>query len=218
MKGLLIKDWKLLKGQKQFLLVLCVFLVIFGMTSRNLGFLVCYMTIMAALFSISTISYDEYNHGMGYLLTLPVSRREYVKEKYVFSLIASVSVAALSLVVTLAAGMLRHTEAATEELVVSAGAGVLAGVVMLGIMLPVQLKFGAEKSRLIGAAFGAGIFACIYGVIWITKKLGGDGEELFAKLSSLSAGAVAAIAIVLGVVILAVSMMASIRIMEKKEY
>ncbi len=76
MKAMLIKDWKLMKGQKQFIYILCIFLAVFGATSNNLGFLISYMTLMATIFSISTISYDEYNNGMVYLLALPISRQE----------------------------------------------------------------------------------------------------------------------------------------------
>ena len=82
MKAMLIKDWKLMKGQKQFIFILFIFLAVFGATSNNLGFLISYMTLMATIFSISTISYDEYNNGMVYLLALPISRRKYVEEKY----------------------------------------------------------------------------------------------------------------------------------------
>ena len=59
MKAMLIKDWKLMKGQKQFIFILCIFLAVFGATSNNLGFLISYMTLMATIFSISTISYDD---------------------------------------------------------------------------------------------------------------------------------------------------------------
>ena len=76
MKAMLIKDWKLMKGQKQFGLILCVFLAVFVVINDNLGFLISYMTLMASIFSISTVSYDEYNNGMVYLLALPISRRK----------------------------------------------------------------------------------------------------------------------------------------------
>ena len=71
MKAMLIKDWKLMKGQKQFVFILCIFLAVFGATSNNLGFLISYMTLMATIFSISTISYDEFDNGNAFLFTLP---------------------------------------------------------------------------------------------------------------------------------------------------
>lgn len=37
MKAMLIKDWKLMKGQKQFGLILCVFLAVFVVINDNLG-------------------------------------------------------------------------------------------------------------------------------------------------------------------------------------
>lgn len=109
MKAMLIKDWKLMKGQKQFVFILCIFLAVFGATSNNLGFLISYMTLMATIFSISTISYDEYNNGMVYLLALPISRRKYVEEKYLFCLLTSLIVSAVSLIVTLGIGIVRST-------------------------------------------------------------------------------------------------------------
>lgn len=57
MKAMLIKDWKLMKGQKQFGLTCDVFLAVFVVINDNLGFLISYMTLMASIFSISTVSY-----------------------------------------------------------------------------------------------------------------------------------------------------------------
>ena len=115
MKAMLIKDWKLMKGQKQFGLILCVFLAVFVVINDNLGFLISYMTLMASIFSISTVSYDEYNNGMVYLLALPISRRKYVEEKYLFCLLTSLIVSAVSLIVTLGIGIVRSTNATSES-------------------------------------------------------------------------------------------------------
>ncbi len=82
MKAMLIKDWKIMKWKKLFVLILCVFLAVFVVINDNPGFLISYMTLMASIFSISTVSYDEYNNGMVYLLALPISRSKYVEEKY----------------------------------------------------------------------------------------------------------------------------------------
>ena len=49
-------------------------------------FLMPYITMMVALFTISTISMDEQNNGYAYLFALPFSRKEYVKEKYCYCL------------------------------------------------------------------------------------------------------------------------------------
>lgn len=84
MKGLLIKDFKLLKGQKQFLAAVLVVTIVFMTTNTSLSFIISYITVMMGMITLTTISYDEYENGMGYLFTLPVSRKGYVREKYLF--------------------------------------------------------------------------------------------------------------------------------------
>lgn len=79
MKGLLIKDFKLLKNQKSFLAIVaavCAFVMIKGSES----YAMFYGAAMAAMLSVNSIGYDEENNGMGFLFTLPVSRRDYVLE------------------------------------------------------------------------------------------------------------------------------------------
>ena len=218
MKAMLIKDWKLMKGQKQFVFILCIFLAVFGATSNNLGFLISYMTFMATIFSISTISYDEYNNGMVYLLALPISRRKYVEEKYLFCLLTSLIVSAVSLIVTLVIGIVRSTNATSEDLVISAAAALGMGVLICGFMLPIQLKFGSEKSRIAMAVMGAAIFAIVYVMVWIGKRMGTDMENVLQNFNNLSEGVVAVGAVVICLAVLLISMFISVHVMEKREF
>ena len=86
MKGLLIKDFQLAKTQGKMLLIVAlvigVFMEIAGMSE---GFVTGYITIIMSVFAATSISYDEYENCFSFLLVLPVSRKEYVNEKYVFS-------------------------------------------------------------------------------------------------------------------------------------
>ena len=62
MKGLLIKDWKLLKQQGRFYLIvllLAVMMLISGSKSYA-SFVTSYMTFLVAVFSFTTFSLDEY--------------------------------------------------------------------------------------------------------------------------------------------------------------
>ena len=80
MKGLLIKDFKLMKNQKQFFLVILFFCIFFVVINGNPAFMISYLMVMCSFFTLSTISYDDFDHGMGYLFTLPVTRKIYVTE------------------------------------------------------------------------------------------------------------------------------------------
>ena len=79
MKGLLIKDFRLLKGQVYFLLIVTVCVIVF-MINGSEAFGVAYVCSMVALLSLTTVSYDEYENGCAFLFTLPITKKDYVKE------------------------------------------------------------------------------------------------------------------------------------------
>ncbi len=83
MKGLLIKDLKLIKTCGLFpMLALAVFVILqLGAGNGEMG--VGLTILILSIFSITSITYDEYDNGMPFLLTLPITRKKYVQEKYV---------------------------------------------------------------------------------------------------------------------------------------
>ncbi len=87
MKGLLIKDLLLLKNQQRFFLLF--FLMSAGMllADFNSVFVINYVTMIFSLFTLSSISYDEFDNGYAFLFTLPITRNQYAAEKYVFGLV-----------------------------------------------------------------------------------------------------------------------------------
>lgn len=218
MKALMIKDLKLLKGQKPLLGMMGVLMVIFVITGRHPGFLISYMTIMGAIFAVSTISYDEYNNGLTYLFTLPVSRRKYVREKYLFSIMMSAAVAVGCLIITYAASLIRADRLEMEELVISGAAALGVGIFMVSVVLPIELKLGAEKSRAAMAVVGGVIFAVVYSGIWVMKRFGKSAEKLLVRLSSMPIAMTAGIIAVCCLVLLVVSMKISVYVLEKREF
>ena len=67
MKGLLIKDFKLFKNQYQFFLMILIVAILLSFSS-NVEFMIGYLSIIGTLFTLSTISYDEYNNGYHFCL------------------------------------------------------------------------------------------------------------------------------------------------------
>lgn len=64
MTGLLVKDFKLMATQKNFFLV--ILLIVIGMISftEDVSFPLGFLTFALSLFTLSTISYDEFDNGM----------------------------------------------------------------------------------------------------------------------------------------------------------
>ena len=87
MKGLLIKDFKLMKNQKNFFFIMIFIAAAMLFAEFESTFVVSYFTMIASMFVLSTISYDEYDNGYAFLFSMPFSRTSYVKEKYIFSIL-----------------------------------------------------------------------------------------------------------------------------------
>ena len=87
MKGLLIKDLRLMLQQKRFFLILFFIAIVLNFNSDGGTFVVAYLTFLCSSFVLSTITYDEYENGYLFLMTLPVSKKTFATEKYVFGLL-----------------------------------------------------------------------------------------------------------------------------------
>ena len=76
MKGLLIKDFKLLKGQKNFFMTITAISIIMIIVSPGTSFPIGFLGFVGALFSLSSISYDEFDNGNAFLFSLPITRKD----------------------------------------------------------------------------------------------------------------------------------------------
>lgn len=216
MLGLLKKDMRLVMLQKVFFLIVIAMPVLLSSTWEN-QFAVGYCTMLCAYFTVTTLSYDEMNHGLSFLLTLPVNRRIYVAEKYLLGFLLGVGGWLISMLTTsgcmIAAGTMDFSVEYFPELLTF----LAVMCIFLCVMLPLQFKFGAERGRLAIII----LFLFIFGTAKIMEE-----AETFKNLQmgnllwleDLPIGVVAAFAVVLLIVLTAVSMRVSIRIMEKKEF
>ncbi len=163
MKGLLIKDFKLMKNQKNFLFVIFIGAIASMLLSGFSSFLMGYFPFICSFFVLSTISYDEFDNGNAFLYTLPFSRKTYVKEKYLFGFLAGTAGCIISLIITVLYRYFTHTGFSLTELLVPAAAVLMILIIILSFMLPIHLKFGGEKGRY--ALFGIFLFLVLFGGI-----------------------------------------------------
>lgn len=221
MKALLIKDWKLFMSQKQFFLITVVIVGAFLFSAKNPAFVVSYATIMYTVFTISTISYDDYHNGMSFLMTLPVSRKDYVAEKYTFGILMGGGTAVIVVAATAAVFKVRNTGLSAEELLVSVMTGLLVAVFFLSFTIPIQLKFGAEKGRMALLAVSMACFVLIMGGAALAKRMGwkgGELGELFRKIDKAPLGMIIGGLGAGCVFLLLVSAFISLRVLVKREF
>lgn len=218
MKGLLIKDIKLLKNQKQFFVVVLLIGILFLFTNENPSGAISYVMILSAMCAINTISYDEFENGMGFLFTLPISRRGYVKEKYVFAMSAVIIFAVIVTALSAINCIVRNIPYSIQEYGVVMVVDLFIAILIFSLQIPIKLKFRAEKSGIAMMAVFA--FAGAIGFI-IVKILQANGVEINAlleKMDTISIGKVGIVCLVLALTVICISYMISIRIIKNKEF
>lgn len=217
MKGLLVKDFRLIAGQKTFFLAMAAIAAGVSLFSGETLFAVGFLSLVAALFSLSSISYDELDNGNAFLFSLPVSRGAYAAEKYVFGLILGLAGWILSVLFVLGVNLYRQAELPLEVLMTSFA--LLPLVLLLpALVIPFDLKFGSERGRIaILGAFGL-IFVAGMAGNKIAEKMGVDLGELLDGLPVPDLGTLIAAALGGSLLLWLLSLGISIAIVKKKEF
>lgn len=217
MRGLLIKDLMLLKRQKTTLVMVAFFAIfMFGNGAMPPSGIIAYVAVFFTMMAISSVSYDEFDNGYAFLFTLPITVKTYVLEKYLYALLAAC-------VSSLLSGGVAYIRRGTHEVGFIVGFAVGFALVMLllvAVMMPLQLKFGVERSRLMGIMIGGLIGgAGVLGMLGLGSGRLGDVTNAFQKMAGRLGGGVLTF---LGVCFVALayfaSMMVSIRIMKRKDF
>ena len=160
MKGLLLKDgYQTVSQMKTMYLTVAVVLVVWMFsTSDSYAFPISYAAIFLGVLPVNLLGYDQNSGWVEYSLTLPVSKKVLVAEKYLVGLLcaaASVVISGLFAVIL----SLRKGAALDGTALFFVGNGVNTILLMNGISLPLMYRFGAEKARMIYiltfAGFGA---------------------------------------------------------------
>lgn len=218
MKGLLVKDFKLMMLQKNFLLLILAIVIGMMILSDDMVFPIGFLSFIASLFTVSTISYDDFDNGNAFLFTLPITRNNYVIEKYslglFFGCIAWILATVLGIIVTVSKDILPVTDLVQSSLII-----LPMMIVVQAIMLPFQLKFGGDKGRIamIGA-FGALAVISIVIVKGAEAIFKVDLISLLDNLPTVSMGVFLAITIIIALLMLLISTKISLSIMNKKEF
>lgn len=218
MKGLLVKDFRLLKNQVQSFAIIGFIGLMFIFTSQNLNFAISYMAVMSAVFTVNTITYDQYDKGMAYLFTLPINRTKYVKEKYILGILLVVlAMAVMSAIAVIAYGV-RYISFEWGDMAATLAGSLFSAVLLHCIMIPIQLKFGAERSQIAISIFLGGVFIILFTTVKIEKSFHVNFSSLFNRIVESNEGVVAGILCVTGIVAILLSYFISLRIMKGKEF
>ena len=154
-KGLLKKDLYNLASYKTTLIIVVLFcgIAIIGTDAIYWGSVV--IGIIVGMISLSTFSYDEMSKSNKYILTLPVTRKEIVLEKYVLAIGATILGGILGFIVTLLVGNVMNylrpdnlIDINIETLLATSVGGMFGISLIQSIQIPSIFKWGAEKGRI----------------------------------------------------------------------
>jgi len=115
MKGLWLQDYYLFKRQRLAvgltwgLATLC--LLWFGRWGIEIGMGV--FAVMLSMLMLSLLSANQQNHGLKFLLTLPITRSTYIRQKYLL-LLGNVSAALIMTTTTWIIASWQHLSARTD--------------------------------------------------------------------------------------------------------
>lgn len=210
MKGLLLKDFLNARKQIRTLAIFAVFYAALGIVMKATTFGSVLILVFVINLSISAFAYDDQARWDGYALTMPVTRRDVVVARYLYTVVIMVLTLILGIGINVISALVANVPFGTEEILVSY---VLISLTLLAmaLLLPLIFKFGTEKSRMLMILVFAIPFAgfmVFTSVVDISALLANEGLVMALVYAALP---VAAIAFVL-------SGFVSIGIYKKKEF
>ena len=217
MKGLFIKDLRLMKNQRNFLITLALMFLVLIVTGVDASFFMGYVPFLLLIVTMSTITYDEQDNSMGFLMALPISRQTYVLEKYLLSASFGVGGFAVTFVIFLITEKAEGSSMTSGDYLLVFMGFLVFVILFLSLMIPIQLKFGSEKGRMVLFAIFFGIIGLVY---LVNKVLTVDFTQtaFYQTITQLPMGILMAIALVLFVIFVFISAKISLGVMKKKEF
>lgn len=217
MKGLLVKDLQFILCQKTFFIMIIALGIAISFLTGSAGFVVGYIVFVLGFFTLNTITFDEMDNGFAYLFTLPISRKTYVLEKYLYGFLASAVATAVAVAIGVISNFILHQSDTTDILITGAFSFGLVCVFLL-LNIPIHLRFQGEKARMVLIM----LMAAFLGIIVFLVNADFLSGNTFADTVALVSGwgmalRILALAIAF-VVMFFISYAISIRVMNKKEF
>ena len=142
MKGLLKKDLLLLKSQIKYIVMIVVICLIMAYANSGFAYISSYLTFMGTGLVFNSFSYDMYHNEMTYLFALPISKKEYCIEKYIYAF-------TITFISWLIAFLITSTTHINLETVIVQLAMLFSGFIYISITIPVVIRYGREKATII---------------------------------------------------------------------
>lgn len=225
MTGLLTKDFRLLTQRKSTAVMFAGIALMLTFT-MNASFVISYFSLVGCLMAMSTLSLDQFDNGMAFMFTLPVTKKLYTIEKYIFSFLWLLGFWFTACVLQFGVMIVQKTEFNFFSVALDDVMTLFFLSFVIFIMIPINLKFGADKGRIVMLIiFAIAIIFVFLGekiLTFATGAFGIDGMKFIVDTGNFIASQPAYI-LALGtsgifIAFALISLAISIHVMEKKEY
>ena len=219
-RGLLEKDFRLFFRQGGNLFLVLVFVALFFILTGKTAaaFIAMYIPSVLAIYSGNTISYDENGHGYTYLFSLPVNKKIYVREKYIFSFVMTVCGWCIGAICAGIGVLINSEEVFNLEMLAMELITLFVFQAIAGIMIAIRLRFEGEKGRIVLPIAILIIFAVCYTIGSFMKANLGLKESILHVIGEIGDFEIAISLIVLSLLVWFASYKYSMRVMKKKEF
>lgn len=217
MKALFIQDFRYMLTQKSFLALIALVGIVLALTQNdNYIFVIGYLGFMGMITGMMSVTMDDQSNGLTFLFSLPIDRRVYMREKYVFIVLMGVLFGSVATALCLLFRVFADYKAPLDEILATAFGTFFVMLLFVAIMLPLQLKFGAERARL--ASFIAiGFFFAAVLIAGLVVNFA-DALPFIQAFLSMSPVALAGIGAAFLIVCLRISYGASLRVILRREF
>ena len=163
MKGLLLKDWYMMKKYCRYYLFAAIGFIVLSLVSKGNLFFIFYPCLLCGMIPINLLGYDERSHWMQYSGTLPYNKTQIVSGKYLIGLLAQLTML-VATGIAQAAKMIVTGKFVLGDFAVLLLLMLIVSTLTSSICLPFIFKLGVEKGRtayyiMIGFVCGASILA-----------------------------------------------------------
>lgn len=210
MKGLIFKEiMTIFKNNKLSIIVIPAF-ALFGLFNDQNMFLMIVPVLMAML-PLGQMTHDELCHWDRYVQCMPVDKKKIVSSKYAVVIILSLISA---VIIGIVMGIMNYMKNGSfNEVIFMVITSLLIGISVPCISIPINLKFGTAKGRLVYMII-VGLICGLVPIVLLSDsvKLSSQMAKLFSNTAVFGAAAMG-----LFFVMLFISWLISVRIYEKKE-
>lgn len=215
---MLIKDLKLLKNQRNAMVLFCGIGLMLIFTNMSAGFVLAYLTFLFCNLALSTLSYDNMDNGIAFLFTLPVSKKGYVTEKYLFTFAFGAMAWIFSIVFCILCGAVQKIGGITQKFFAEAPVYLMVTFLIASFMIPIQIKFGAERAKVIIVGALGGFVVVLALAARAVKTMGIHVSEMLGGFAGLRPEAVMSLFCAAVVCVTVISWRISWKILEEKEF